>query len=85
MVFDAARFLEGLFDAPVVSGVDDTVPVLESNAVGHGVHAAPSFSDWTRRQDVTGRWGWEVAGLSEADRWWARFQFEDLPYLTIGK
>jgi hypothetical protein len=35
--------------------------------------------EWIRRQDCQGRWGWERADLSEKNRWWARWDFEDLP------
>lgn len=52
---------------------------------------APDFdvSDWVRRQDCKGRWGWEAPDLPEAARWWARWEFDDLPELVppdyIGK
>jgi hypothetical protein len=35
--------------------------------------------EWIRRQDCQGRWGWERADLPEKNRWWARWDFEDLP------
>jgi len=34
---------------------------------------------WVRRQDCEGTWGWELAGLLERARWWARCTFEELP------
>jgi hypothetical protein len=37
------------------------------------------FDTWVQRPDVHGRLGWEQPELLEADRWWARGDFEDLP------
>jgi hypothetical protein len=34
---------------------------------------------WVKRQDCEGNWGWELASLTERDRWWARSTFEQLP------
>jgi hypothetical protein len=35
--------------------------------------------EWIRRQDCRGRDGYELASLPEKSRWWARWDFEDLP------
>lgn len=37
------------------------------------------LAGWVRRQDYRGRWGWERPGLAEADRWWARWDYDALP------
>jgi hypothetical protein len=37
------------------------------------------FAQWVHRPDVHSRMGWERPDLSEADRWWARYDFEELP------
>ncbi len=43
------------------------------------VMEALSFADWVFRPDAHGRLGWETPDLDEADRWWARADFDDLP------
>ena len=60
---------------------------LDGGAIGKdtpGSDPAPepipaSFEGWVRRQDHTGRWGWEAPGLPEWQRWWAGCDFDDLP------
>jgi hypothetical protein len=42
------------------------------------------FADWVRRPDFHGRMGWEAPGMPEADRWWARCDFDDLPEVPEG-
>jgi hypothetical protein len=37
------------------------------------------FVDWVLRPDCRGRLGWEPHDLPESVRWWARFDFDDLP------
>jgi hypothetical protein len=46
--------------------------------------APPSIVDWVRRPDSCGRLGWELPGLPECDRWWARCDFADLPEVPEG-
>ena len=49
-------------------------------AAGYGDNEAPDlFADWVLRPDVTGRLGCEAPDLAEADRWWARATFDELP------
>lgn len=81
MDFDTAEFLEGLFDATVVSEAGAVEPAPEGDAVTDEAPGASRFAGWVRRQDVAGRWGWEAPDLPEVDRWWARWRFEELPQL----
>jgi hypothetical protein len=43
---------------------------------------ADPFAGWVLRPDIDGRMGWEPPNLPEANRWWARATFEDLPRLA---
>lgn len=84
MEFDTADFLTGLFAAPVVSGSDAVRQEPTPGPATDDAPAASPFTDWVRRRDVTGRWGWEAPAVPKADRWWARFRFEDLPELLVA-
>lgn len=44
----------------------------------NAVLAGTIFQGWIRRQDCRGRWGWERPGLSDAECWWRRWDFDDL-------
>ena len=75
--FDAVHFLEGLFSE---SSATAFKPVQgDTTHGGDPTPAGDQFAGWVRRQDATGRWGWEAPDLPEWQRWWARCQFEDLP------
>ena len=82
MEFDTLEFLAGLHaeQVPGAAGTAATTPT-ECERVGENTNR---FADWVRRQDVDGVWGWEAPDLSENDRWWARFRFEDLPVVPDG-
>ena len=41
--------------------------------------SGPDFSTWVLRPDFKGRLGWEPPDLPEAERWWAEYEFDDLP------
>lgn len=77
MSFDAASFLAGLVD----KGGDDPPPEAAVKAAAESAPlAAPDlFADWLLRPDAAGRLGWERPDLDDADRWWARCSFDDLP------
>jgi len=74
MEFDTLEFLAGLHAEQVPGSMDLEAVAPDANR----------FADWVRRQDVDGVWGWEAPDLSENDRWWARFRFEDLPVVPDG-
>ncbi len=80
------NFLEGLFDDPVTvpsATVPKTTPADDTSAAEHPLAGTP-FNGWVRRQDCTGRMGWEAPELPEADRWWVRCTFDDLPEVPDG-
>jgi hypothetical protein len=81
MDFDATEFLAGLFGGavPAAGKPAGQASSPKGDPAAEDPAADDPFAGWVRRQDVTGRWGWEAPKLPEWQRWWARFQFEDLP------
>jgi len=72
--------------APVIQSVAAPEPIPRPEAVERPtdhVEAMP-FADWVLRPDCHGRMGWEAPGLPESDRWWARFDFDELPVVPRG-
>ena len=83
MVFDVTDLLENLFgDGPTVA-LAAVVPVAAPEPAADPLAASP-FADWVRRPDCHGRMGWELPGLTESDRWWARCDFDGLPEVPVG-
>ena len=80
MGFDTTSFFESLFGdgLPTVAGPADQDPFPDCSPDDN------RYADWVRRQDVSGRWGWESPGLPEWRRWWARFTFDELPEVPEG-
>lgn len=75
-----------MLDLKAVFGYPDEMPETEATAEASDVTLTEGpdvtgfdFSGWVRRADCKGRWGWEPPDLSEADRWWAEYDFGELP------
>ena len=69
-IVDAMRAFAATATPPVVGPTVET-PTVETVAV--------ETPPWLGRPDACGHMGWERPGLPEADRWWARQTFEQLP------
>jgi hypothetical protein len=88
MSFDVGDLLGSLFGVgPTVATVaavprNKLVPLVVDGRQDDG--DGGRFADWVRRPDCHGRMGWETPDLPEAERWWARCDFDDLPEVPEG-
>jgi len=78
--------LASIFSDPTPA--DRSEPSASKPAVADPIDAQPPGNyppdyfdpaNWERRQDAAGRWGWEWRHTPEAERWWHRCDFEQLP------
>ncbi|MCC6127393.1 MAG: hypothetical protein IT426_20740 [Pirellulales bacterium] len=94
MNFNAVEFLENLFGllpTPVAPAImpsplaaslmtnEDRLPA--SDPVADSIFAD---GEWVWRSDHAGVLCLERPGIPEADRWWARCSFDDLPVVGSG-
>jgi hypothetical protein len=80
--------LKAIFDddaAPVAVVMQAPVPEGGSHDNGLGDPEPDLFAAWVQRPDFRGRLRWEAPDVPEADRWWARCGFDDLPELSFGR
>lgn len=98
MAFDVTNLLGNLFGGATLTPaaavpelvaapevvVPEPVPRPEAvDTVGDPL-AAFTYADWVQRSDSRGRVGWEAPDLPECERWWARWDFNDLPAVPEG-
>ncbi len=80
MSIDAALYLESLFGDPPAAA---TLHRGRTETDTEGELLSP-FLWFIRRPDCHGRIGWESPDVPEWQRWWARFDFDELPELPEG-
>jgi hypothetical protein len=73
--YDASDFLEELYSPARRLDVDHDRRATSRDQATEDTR----FDDWVERPDCHGRLGWEKPGLPDSQRWWAFFDFEELP------